>query len=120
MLVLVKAPSLFKVNGKFYLFTIAWPRGGMRTVVVHRADKIAGPWEGRVAFADLGVAQGGIVDTPEGNWFAYLFRDFGSVGRIPYLIPMKWEDGWPVIGVDGKAPEWLDLPAGKGSNPGHR
>jgi beta-xylosidase len=110
--------QLFKVNGKFYLFTIAWPRGGMRTVVVHRADKIAGPWEGRVAFADLGVAQGGIVDTPEGNWFAYLFRDFGSVGRIPYLIPMKWEDGWPVIGVDGKAPEWLDLPAGRGLIPG--
>jgi len=54
--------QLFKVNGKF-LFNIAWPRGEMRTVVVHRADKITGPWEGKVAFADLGVAQGGIVDT---------------------------------------------------------
>ena len=35
--------QLFKVNGKYYLFNITWPRGGMRTVVVHRADKITGP-----------------------------------------------------------------------------
>ncbi len=110
--------QLFKVNGKFYLFNIAWPRGGMRTVVLHRADKITGPWEGKVAFQDLGVAQGGIIDTPDGNWYAYLFRDFGSVGRIPYLVPVKWEDGWPVLGVNGKVPETLDLPASKGLIPG--
>jgi len=110
--------QLFKVNGKYYLFNITWPRSGMRTVVVHRADKIKGPYEGKLAFQDLGVAQGGIVDTPDGKWFAYLFRDYGSVGRIPYLVPMKWEDGWPVIGVDGKVPEILDLPASKGLIPG--
>ena len=90
----------------------------MRTVVIHRADKITGPWEGRLAFQDKGVAQGGLVDTPDGRWFAYLFRDYGSVGRIPYLVPVKWEDGWPVIGVDGKVPEYLDLPASKGLIPG--
>jgi beta-xylosidase len=110
--------QLFKVNGKLYLFNITWPKGGMRTVVIHRADKITGPWEGRLAFQDLGVAQGGMVDTPDGKWFAYLFRDYGSVGRIPYIVPLKWVDGWPVIGVDGKIPETLDLPASKGLIPG--
>lgn len=110
--------QLFKVKNKYYLFNIAWPRGGMRTVVVHRADKITGPWEGRVALQDQGVAQGGIIDTPDGRWFAYLFQDHGSVGRIPYIVPMKWEDGWPVIGVNGKVPETLDLPASKGLIPG--
>ena len=110
--------QLFKVNGKYYLFNITWPKGGMRTVVIHRADKITGPWEGKLALQDKGVAQGGIVDTPDGKWFAYLFRDFGSVGRIPYLVPAKWEDGWPVLGVDGKVPDKLDLPASKGLNPG--
>jgi beta-xylosidase len=39
--------QLFKVNGKYYLFNISWPRGGMRTVIIHRADKITGPWEGK-------------------------------------------------------------------------
>jgi len=110
--------QLFKVNGWYYLYNITWPKGGMRTVVLHRADKITGPWEGRVVFQDKGVAQGGMVDTPDGRWFAYLFRDYGSVGRIPYIVPLKWEDGWPLIGVNGKVPDVLDLPAGKGLIPG--
>lgn len=110
--------QLFKVNGKYYLFNITWPRGGMRTVVIHRADKITGPYEGKLALQDLGVAQGGLIDTPDGTWYAYLFRDFGGVGRIPYLVPVKWEDGWPVLGVNGKVPETLNLLASKGLIPG--
>jgi beta-xylosidase len=110
--------QLFKVNGKYYLFNITWPRGGMRTVVIHRADKITGPWEGRLGLQDLGVAQGGLIDDTKGNWYAYLFRDFGAVGRIPYLVPVKWEDGWPVLGVDGKVPQTLNLHPSKGLIPG--
>ncbi len=110
--------QLFKVNGKYYLFNITWPRGGMRTVVIHRADKITGPYEGRVALQDKGVAQGGLIDTPDGQWYAYLFRDSGGVGRIPYLVPVTWEDGWPVLGENGKVPETLSLPASKGLIPG--
>ncbi len=110
--------QLFKVNGKYYLFNICWPKDGMRTVVVHRSDKITGPYEGRVALQDLGVAQGGLIDKPDGTWYAYLFRDYGSVGRIPYLVPVKWIDGWPVLGIDGKVPETLDLPSSRGLMPG--
>jgi beta-xylosidase len=110
--------QLFKVNGKYYLFNITWPKGGMRTVVVHRADNIRGPYEGRVALQDLGVAQGGLIDTPGGKWFAYLFRDYGSVGRIPYFVPVQWKDGWPILGVDGKVPDVLDLPKNGSLIPG--
>jgi beta-xylosidase len=110
--------QLFKIKGKYYLVNITWPRGGMRTVLIHRADKITGPYEGRLALQDKGVAQGGLIDTPNGDWYAYLFQDCGSVGRIPFIVPVKWEDGWPVLGVDGKVPETLDLPASKGLIPG--
>lgn len=110
--------QLFKVHGKYYLFDITWPRGGMRTVVVHRADKITGPYEGRLSFQDQGVAQGGLVDTPEGDWYAYLFKDNGAVGRIPYLVPVTWENGWPILGVDGKVPQTLNLPKSEGLIPG--
>lgn len=110
--------QLFKVNGKYYLFNIVWPRGGMRTVLIHRADKITGPWEGKVALQDLGVAQGGLIDMPDGTWYSYLFRDNGAVGRIPYLVPVKWEDGWPVLGENGKVPFTLNLPANKSLIPG--
>jgi beta-xylosidase len=105
--------QLFKVNGKYFLFNIVWPKGGMRTVIIHRADKITGPYEGRVALQDKGVAQGGLIDMPDGRWFSYLFRDYGAVGRIPYLVPVKWVDSWPVLGENGKIPETLDLPVGK-------
>lgn len=110
--------QLFKVNGKYYLFNITWPRGGMRTVIIHRADKLSGPWEGKIGLQDKGVAQGGLIDTPNGKWFSYLFRDYGGVGRIPYLVPVKWENGWPILGEQGKAPEYLDLPKNKSLIPG--
>jgi beta-xylosidase len=109
--------QLFKVNGKYYLFNITWPRGGMRTVLIHRADKITGPYQGRLGLQDLGVAQGGLISTPKGECYSYLFRDFGAVGRVPYLVPVKWEDGWPILGVNGKVPETLNLPASKGLIP---
>jgi beta-xylosidase len=110
--------QLFKVKGKYYLFNICAPRGGMRTVLIHRADHINGPWEGIVGLQDRGIAQGGLIDTPDGRWFSYLFRDYAAVGRVPYLVPVKWEDGWPVLGINGKVPDTLDLPAGKGLIPG--
>lgn len=110
--------QLFKVDGKYYLFNIAWPKGGMRTVIVHRADNLHGPYEGKVMLEDRGIAQGGLIDTPEKDWYAYLFRDFGAVGRIPYLVPVTWEDGWPVLGKDGKVPDEIELPASRGLIPG--
>lgn len=110
--------QLFKVDGKYYLFNIAWPKGGMRTVIVHRADNLHGPYEGKVMLQDRGIAQGGLIDTPNGDWYAYLFRDYGAVGRIPYLVPVNWVDGWPVLGVDGKVPDDLGLPKSNGLMPG--
>lgn len=65
----------------------------MRTVIVHRAKRITGPYEGKVVLRDRGIAQGSIIDSQKG-WYAYMFRDYGSVGRIPYIMPMKWENDW--------------------------
>ena len=110
--------QLFKIKGKYYLFNITWPPGHVRTVIIHRADKITGPYEGRIGLQDLGVAQGGLVEAPNGAWYSYLFRDYGSVGRIPYLVPVKWVGGWPILGINGKVTDTLDLPAGKGLIPG--
>ncbi|WP_367865997.1 glycoside hydrolase 43 family protein [Pedobacter sp. WC2423] len=110
--------QLFKVNGKYYLFNIIWPKGGMRTVVIHRSDQLTGPYESKIGFQDLGIAQGGLIDKANGDWYAYLFRDFGAVGRTPYLLPVKWKDGWPLLGDHGKFPDTLNLPAGKSLIPG--
>ena len=110
--------QLFKIKGKYYLFNITWPQGGMRTVVIHRADKISGPYEGKLGLQDIGVAQGGLIDTPDGKWFSYLFRDNGAVGRIPYFVPVEWKEGWPLLGINGKVPDHVDLPANASLIPG--
>ncbi|MGB4046259.1 MAG: glycoside hydrolase 43 family protein, partial [Halanaerobiales bacterium] len=95
---------IHKIGGKYYIFLITWPRGGMRTQLCYRADQITGPYEGRVVLQDAGIAQGGLIDTVDGKWHALLFGDRGAVGRIPYLVPVSWEDGWPVLGIEGRVP----------------
>jgi beta-xylosidase len=57
-----------------------------------------------LGYHDFGVAQGGIVDTPEGEWYAMLFQDHGAVGRIPVTGSKHWEEDFPVLGIAGKAP----------------
>lgn len=60
--------------------------------------------EGKTVNSSWGVAQGGIVQTSEGEWYSIMFQDYHSVGRIPVLVPVSWgEDGWPVFGNDGKS-----------------
>lgn len=91
---------IHKVNGRYYIFLISWPTGSVRTQLVYRSDSIGGTYTGRVLLRNsgTGVAQGGIVDTPSGQWYSLLFRDSGAVGRIPYLISTTWStDGWPVL-----------------------
>ncbi len=41
--------------------------------------------------------QGALVDTPDGRWFWIAqFDRYGTDGRTPCLVPVRWEDGWPV------------------------
>ena len=103
--------QMFKANGKYYLFLINWPKGSMRTQLLFRADNLMGPYEGRVVLEDKGVAQGGFIDSPDGKWYGYFFQDSGAVGRVPYIVPMQWEDGWPVFGDAGIVPMTLDIAA---------
>jgi beta-xylosidase len=101
---------IHKINDMYYVFLITWPAGSMRTELVYRADSLTGIYEGRIVLQDDGVAQGGIVETSDGNWYGVLFQDHDAVGRIPYLVPVTWEDGWPVFGVSGQVPVQLDIP----------
>jgi beta-xylosidase len=106
--------QMLKVDGKYYHSMITWPRGGMRTQLVFRADQLTGPYAGRMALQYKGIAQGGLINRPQGDWYALLFQDHGAVGRIPFLVPVTWQGGWPVLGVDGQVPNTLDIPAGAG------
>ncbi len=115
---------LYKVNGKYLLTLIHWPKGKMRTEAVFMTEDLKGEWKGGdVLCHDMGefgagVAQGGILDTPDGDWYGVLFQDHGAQGRMPCLVPVTFrEDGYPVFGINGKAPKSLEV---KDFNPGYK
>ena len=101
----------YKINGKYYLFFIHSLRKEWKRVeACFVSDSLEGEFTGGdvlnddMGYCNQGVAQGGIVDTPDGKWYAVLFQDRGAVGRIPVLVPIRWEEDYPVFGVDGKVP----------------
>ncbi len=105
----------YKIGDYYYIFMIQGSTRGRQEIVWRSKSLEPGSFEGREVFlGDLvnadgsinrfsgALAQGGIVDTPDGQWYCFLMHDYGSVGRLPSIIPMTWdEDGWPVIGNGG-------------------
>jgi hypothetical protein len=45
--------------------------------------------------------QGGIVQTPAGEWWGFSMYDANSIGRLTGLSPITWKDGWPYFGLPG-------------------
>ena len=99
-----EGPKFYKKGGYYYIFH---PAGGVPTgwQVVLRSKNVYGPYECKTVLAQgntsvNGPHQGAWVDTPTGeDWFLH-FQDVGAYGRLVHLQPMKWKDGWPVIGTD--------------------
>src|ERR1022692_2130668 len=49
----------------------------------------------------LDLHQGGIIETPSGEWWGFSMQDHNSVGRLTSLSPVTWVDGWPYFGLPG-------------------
>ena len=100
----IEGPKLYKRNGYYYIFA---PAGGVKPgwQTVLRSKNIYGPYEEKIVLHQgnspvNGPHQGAWIDTPTGeDWFIH-FQDVGNAGRIIHLQPMRWEDDWPVIGVN--------------------
>jgi beta-xylosidase len=107
---LLEGSQVVKHNGKYYLLMISWPRNKPRRQVCYRADNIAGPYEKKVILQDNFAGfpycgQGAIIDDENGNWYGLIFQDRNAVGRVPLLLPVRWVDGWPMLGDEnGKVP----------------
>ena len=129
----------YKIDGRYYVTLIHWPKStSRRTEAVFVSDRVEGPYVGcDVCFDDMGyhgqgVAQGGIVDTPDGRWYSVMFRDSGAIGRVPVLVPVHFTDSFegkchdgltgevipgalsktpfPVFGDDGIIPNDFETP----------
>ena len=95
---------IYHIGDWYYVLVIDWPAGGVRTETCWRSRTLLGEYEpktilqGKFDGRQDGVAQGAIVETQYGDWYAMMFQDHGGVGRIPTLQPVTWEDGWPILG----------------------
>ena len=98
---------IYHIGDWYYVLVIDWPAGGPRTETCWRSSTLLGEYEpktilqGRFDGRQDGVAQGAIVQTRQGDWYAVMFQDHGAVGRIPTLQPVTWTDGWPILGAEG-------------------
>ncbi|WP_218155613.1 glycoside hydrolase family 43 protein [Flavobacterium akiainvivens] len=96
--------KFYKRGGWYYLII---PEGGVATgeQVALRSKSIYGPYEHKIVLeqgstAINGPHQGGLVELESGEaWFMH-FQDVGALGRICHLQPVKWTDGWPLMGID--------------------
>lgn len=100
----IEGPKFYKRDGWYYILA---PAGGVEQgwQLALRAKSPFGPYEARKVMAqgksDInGPHQGAWIHTDQGeDWFIN-FQDKGWLGRVTHLNPMKWIDGWPVIGED--------------------
>ncbi len=65
--------------------------------------------------------QGGIIDTPTGEWWGYSMQDHNSLGRVTNLTPVTWENGFPYYGLPdnlAKSPKtWIKPDVGLPQQP---
>ncbi|MGL2988060.1 glycoside hydrolase family 43 protein [Flavobacterium sp. RSSA_27] len=100
----VEGPKFYKRNGYYYLFA---PAGGVATgwQLVLRSKNPLGPYEKKIVLEQgstpiNGPHQGAWVQTQTGEDWFFHFQDKFAYGRIVHLQPMRWENDWPIIGVD--------------------
>ena len=101
---IAEGTKFMKRNGWYYLII---PEGGVGTgwQTVLRSKNIYGPYERKVVLEQgstriNGPHQGALVDAPDGSWWFYHFQETPVLGRVVHLQPARWQDDWPLMGVD--------------------
>lgn len=124
-----EAPHLYKVNGLYYLMIAegGTEYGHMETIA--RSESPYGPFEEcphnpiltqrSLPSSIQGAGHADLVQTPAGDWWAVFlgirppaYPKRHHLGRETFLAPVTWtEDGWPIIGDNGRVWEEMDAPA---------
>ncbi|HET8655682.1 MAG TPA: glycoside hydrolase family 43 protein [Longimicrobiaceae bacterium] len=130
----IEGPHLFHVNGAYYLMCAEGGTGEQHSEVVFRSDSVWGPYVPYAGNPILTQRQldparpapitttghADFVRTPKGEWWAVFLGarpyqdDMYNTGRETFLMPVRWENGWPVITADDEQVPYVhaapDLP----------
>lgn len=98
-------------------------------ISIARAKTITGPYEGNRGnpvlthrhlgrhYPVMGVGHADFTQGPDGSWWAVMLamRLYGgyhyNLGRETFLVPVAWEDGWPVFAPGiGRVPTQVEVP----------
>src|SRR5690606_11397702 len=122
----IEAPHLYKENGWYYLLCAEGGTGYDHSAVVFRArrlDEPFVPYAGNPILTQRNLdparpapvtsaGHADLVRTPEGEWWAVFLatrpyeRIYYNTGRETFLLPVRWQDGWPVILDAGLPVPW--------------
>lgn len=100
----IEGPKLYTRDGYYYIFA---PAGGVSPgwQTVLRSKSIYGPYEEKIVLKQgdtsiNGPHQGAWINLANNeDWFIH-FQDQEAYGRVVHLQPMKWNNGWPVMGEE--------------------
>ncbi|WP_108718227.1 glycoside hydrolase family 43 protein [Miniimonas sp. S16] len=109
-----EGPHLYRRDGHVYLLAAEGGTGRDHAVSVARAEHPTGPFVGNprnpvLTHRHLGsgssvvnVGHADLVDAPDGSSWALLLASrpvdgADLLGRETFLVPVTWEDGWPVL-----------------------
>jgi alpha-N-arabinofuranosidase len=129
----IEAPHLYRVGGWYYLSCAEGGTAEQHSQVVFRTrslDQPFVPWERNPILTqrDLDPERGNpvtstghadLVQTPAGDWWAVFLGvrpyrgGFHNTGRETFLLPVRWQDEWPLILEPATAVPWQErLPPG--------
>jgi len=110
-----EGPHIYKVDGYYYLLIAEGGTGHTHSVTVARSLQLTGPYESNksnpiLTHRHLGqsapivnVGHADLIETQNGEWWMVCLgsRPYGgyyrNLGRETFLVPVVWEDGWPVV-----------------------
>jgi xylan 1,4-beta-xylosidase len=119
----IEGPHIFKKDGWYYLTAAEGGTSVNHSQVALRSKELRGPY---VPFAgnpiltqrDLdpnrpnpvtSTGHAKLVQTQNGDWWATFLGvrpyadDYYNIGRETFLLPVRWQDGWPIILPKGDA-----------------
>lgn len=93
---------MYHIGDYYYIYVTTG--GYWRGQTIYRSKNPMGPYEEvpYTLFQGDAVHQGALIETQTGEWWTILFKDAGAIGRTPFLEPVQWKDGWPIIGDNGR------------------
>ncbi|RXJ00621.1 glycoside hydrolase family 43 protein [Anaerobacillus alkaliphilus] len=110
-----EGPHIYKIDGYYYLMISEAGTGHHHAVSIARSEAITGPYVGNPGnpimthrhlgkdYPIVNVGHFDLVETQNGEWWAIglASRIYGgyyrNLGRETFLLPVKWEDGWPIM-----------------------